>query len=599
VLAGGLGSDALGGERWSSSARSARTNQSCARRSTWRYAELKETGSTIAIGDARLLVDGRRSHVQGVPDGLFRDIDYRGYPNRAAAAAAGRWSDERCRKLLTPAQLLARIPQQARSLSSTRSSRSIRADRGGYRWRPEPISQGPLPGQPVTPGVLLVESMAGRRPGGARHLLLSKELRPRRRELVTVFGGMRTSSSPTRAARDLVPRPAGRSTSPQQAAQPVEMRLEDAASLRGNHLRHGRAAMSVRVVVTGLGDDRANANGQRDFELALRKGSSGCARTPRCATPASPGPGGGRAAGVDELAAAVRRGRAAGDESNHRYVALRLARGLARRRGSPPSAVTTASIGHRRRARNRLGAWTRSPARVVVRRAEEGPAPRQHLRRAGDGERVSARVSGLLALGNPGDDQLERVQHGTEALAIGAARIRSGAQRMLCGGGRGREPLHLGRLRTPCACSRGAHDTPDRASRPLSERGRLHSRAGSGVLLARESRQRQARGARIYAELLARRSTAADRPRRAQHDGAEPGERAPLHPRGARGRALPASAVDLINGTSRRPRRPGRGGVVGGCPRAHAATFPAITSTKSMIGHVLGAAGAIESVATC
>src|SRR5262245_48430161 len=38
--------------------------------------------------------------------------------------------------------------------------------------------------------------------------------------------------------------------------------------------------MSVRVVVTGLGVIAPNGNGLRDFELALRKGSSGLRANP-------------------------------------------------------------------------------------------------------------------------------------------------------------------------------------------------------------------------------------------------------------------------------------------------------------------------------
>lgn len=56
-----------------------------------RYAELKETGSTIAIGDARLLVDGEEIYTfKRAKTGLFRDIDYRDYPNASTRARGGR-----------------------------------------------------------------------------------------------------------------------------------------------------------------------------------------------------------------------------------------------------------------------------------------------------------------------------------------------------------------------------------------------------------------------------------------------------------------------------------------------------------------------------
>ena len=56
-----------------------------------RYAELKETGSTIAIGDARLLVDGEEIYTfKRAKTGLFRDIDYRDYPHASSRARGGR-----------------------------------------------------------------------------------------------------------------------------------------------------------------------------------------------------------------------------------------------------------------------------------------------------------------------------------------------------------------------------------------------------------------------------------------------------------------------------------------------------------------------------
>jgi 3-hydroxyacyl-[acyl-carrier protein] dehydratase/trans-2-decenoyl-[acyl-carrier protein] isomerase len=56
-----------------------------------RYAELPESGSAIAIGDARLLVDGEPIYsVLRAKTGLFRDIDYRGYPNPGERSRGGR-----------------------------------------------------------------------------------------------------------------------------------------------------------------------------------------------------------------------------------------------------------------------------------------------------------------------------------------------------------------------------------------------------------------------------------------------------------------------------------------------------------------------------
>lgn len=56
-----------------------------------RYAELPESGSTIAIGDATLSVDGEPIYsVKRAKTGLFRDIAYSGYPNPNERARGGR-----------------------------------------------------------------------------------------------------------------------------------------------------------------------------------------------------------------------------------------------------------------------------------------------------------------------------------------------------------------------------------------------------------------------------------------------------------------------------------------------------------------------------
>ncbi len=56
-----------------------------------RYAELPESGSAIAIGDATLLVDDEPIYtVKKAKVGLFADLSYREYPHPAANARGGR-----------------------------------------------------------------------------------------------------------------------------------------------------------------------------------------------------------------------------------------------------------------------------------------------------------------------------------------------------------------------------------------------------------------------------------------------------------------------------------------------------------------------------
>jgi 3-hydroxyacyl-[acyl-carrier protein] dehydratase/trans-2-decenoyl-[acyl-carrier protein] isomerase len=56
-----------------------------------RFAELKESGSSIAIGDARLLVDGEEIYtIRRAKTGLFRDIAYRNYPIPSSRSRGGK-----------------------------------------------------------------------------------------------------------------------------------------------------------------------------------------------------------------------------------------------------------------------------------------------------------------------------------------------------------------------------------------------------------------------------------------------------------------------------------------------------------------------------
>jgi 3-hydroxyacyl-[acyl-carrier-protein] dehydratase len=92
--------------------------------------------------------------------------------------------------VLTPAELLARIPQQepfrfVDEIVSVDDERIL----ARYRWRPESdFYRGHFPGNPLTPGVLLVESMAQAGVVALGLYLIWKEMGPEEAEkLVTVF----------------------------------------------------------------------------------------------------------------------------------------------------------------------------------------------------------------------------------------------------------------------------------------------------------------------------------------------------------------------------------------------------------------------------
>ncbi len=123
---------------------------------------------------------------------------------------------------------------------------------------------------------------------------------------------------------------------------------------------------------------------------------------------------------------------------------------------------------------------------------------------------TSARIAGLLALGNQVTSNSSACSTGNEAIIEGLLRIRTGlAKRMLVGGSEGASPYIWSGFDAMRVICRKFNDQPERASRPLSaSAGGFVPGAGGGVLLVEELESAMERGARIYAEILGDLSTA-------------------------------------------------------------------------------------------
>jgi 3-oxoacyl-(acyl-carrier-protein) synthase len=214
---------------------------------------------------------------------------------------------------------------------------------------------------------------------------------------------------------------------------------------------------------------------------------------------------------------------------------------------------------------------------------------------------TSARIGGILGAGNKVTSNSSACSTGNEAIIDALWRIRIGlAKRMIAGGSEGATPYIWGGFDAMRVICRKYNDNPTAGSRPLSASAcGFVPGSGGAMLLLEDLETALTRGARIYAEVIGG----------AVNSGGQRmgGSMTAPNPEGVRRciRAAVADAginpaqVDAINGhltaTYADPIE------VKNWAAALERTpdnFPYINSTKSLIGHCLGAAGAIESVAT-
>jgi 3-oxoacyl-(acyl-carrier-protein) synthase len=213
---------------------------------------------------------------------------------------------------------------------------------------------------------------------------------------------------------------------------------------------------------------------------------------------------------------------------------------------------------------------------------------------------ISARVSGILALGNQVTTNSSACATGVEAVAEGTWRIRAGrAERMLCGGAEVPSPYIWAGFDAMRVLCRKFNDQPEKASRPMSaSAGGFIPGCGAGVLVLESLDSALARGARIRAEVLGVATNCGG------HRGG--GSMTAPNPTGVQ-RCIQAALADAALEPARIDAISGHLTATGADPKEVASwsralgrgpvDFPVITSTKSLIGHALGAAGAIESVA--
>jgi 3-oxoacyl-(acyl-carrier-protein) synthase len=357
-------------------------------------------------------------------------------------------------------------------------------------------------------------------------------------------------------------------------------------------------------VITGIGVIAPNANGVADFEQALRKGRSGIRHQESmveakfgCTVAGSP-------EGVDALCEATfSEEELLAMNMNHRYASLASIEawqdaGLERPAADSDEVDwdTGAILG------TGIGGMDTIAEKVVpltnagkVRRM--GSTAVEQVMASG----ISARISGQLALGNQVTTNSSACSTGTEALAMGMERIRAGlAKRMLCGGAEAASHFIWAGFDAMRVLNRGSNDAPEKASRPLSaSAGGFIPGSGAGVVLLESLESALERGAPIRAELSGSGINCGGHRMGGSMTAPNPTSVQRCIAMALADAGIDPQDVDAINGhltaTGADPKE------VGSWARAlgrEPGTLPPITATKSMIGHALGAAGGIESVAS-
>lgn len=212
---------------------------------------------------------------------------------------------------------------------------------------------------------------------------------------------------------------------------------------------------------------------------------------------------------------------------------------------------------------------------------------------------VSAYLSGMIGLGNQVTTNSSACATGTEAILMAFERIQRGkATRMLAGSTSDHGPYIWGGFDAMRVMTYKHNDQPEIASRPMSATASgFVPGSGAGALLLESLESAQQRGAKIYAEVLGGSINAGGQ--RKGGTMTAPNSQAVQRciVQAIKEAGIQPQDIDLINGhltaTIKDPDEVHNWSTALG---RSGKDFPYIHSLKSMIGHAIAAAGAIESV---
>lgn len=352
----------------------------------------------------------------------------------------------------------------------------------------------------------------------------------------------------------------------------------------------------VRVVVTGAGVLAPNAHGLEDYERALREGRSGIRHVPEMA----------------RLGFACQ---VAGEPRDVPAIAARVL-GPQAERLTGPSAFAAIAATEAWADAGLGGMAARAERAAVVFGTGGGPTLAGEVvtslqsGRLGDlaadlddlfqPGAIAWHVGRLLGVEGPVTTNSSACTTGTESVIAALRLIQDGyADLVLAGGADAPGVIPWGGFDAMRVLASHHNDSPEKASRPMSASaaGFVPS-SGAGALVLESLEHALARGARIHAEVLSGHVNSGG-----HRNGGSMTAPNPLGVQRCIRRALEMariapSDIDAINGhltaTMADPIEVRNWAAALDLP---AERFPWINSTKSLVGHALGAAGALEAVA--